>query len=326
VKKEQIIETATAIAEEYRDRHSLTLTLRQLYYQFVARGLLPNGQQVYKRLGAILSKARLDGSFEISHLEDRSRRVGLTDSDKIRTVSDGKARVAEALASMPYWLRYGRWYGQPKKVFVWVEKEALSGVLEGVCSELGVGLFPCKGYPSISALADWVRTTSATLERRYDLGLSREDQQLNCDFVGWDTARIIYLGDHDPDGLQIPRSADRQIRQIMQVEGLSFDFSIQCVALTAAQIAEHNPPPMVAKMTSARYKRYKRETGLDDAWELDALDPPVLQALVKDSVDRYFDPTIYAANQERVASMRVDLIERVCADPAWIEQQLRRNV
>ena len=55
MKKEQIIETATAIAEEYRDRHSLTLTLRQLYYQFVARGLLPNGQQVYKRLGAILS-------------------------------------------------------------------------------------------------------------------------------------------------------------------------------------------------------------------------------------------------------------------------------
>ena len=326
MKKEQIIETATAIAEEYRDRHSLTLTLRQLYYQFVARGLLPNGQQVYKRLGAILSKARLDGSFEISHLEDRSRRVGLTDSDKIRTVSDGKARVAEALASMPYWLRYGRWYGQPKKVFVWVEKEALSGVLEGVCSELGVGLFPCKGYPSISALADWVRTTSATLERRYDLGLSREDQQLNCDFVGWDTARIIYLGDHDPDGLQIPTSAAETIRSIMEGEGLQFDFELERVALTVEQIEQHDPPPMPAKMSSSRFQGYFEATGLQDAWELDALDPPILQRLVRDSVGAHFDPALEDANRADAKAKRLELINRVCEDPAWIEQQLRRNV
>jgi len=321
VDRKQIIAKAIEIAEQYRDEYGLTLSLRQLYYQFVARGLLPNGDRVYKRLGATLSAARLSGAFPIDFLEDRSRSVGRTDAANVDTIDEAFGEVARGLSSMPFWLRYGRWHGQPEKVFVWVEKEALAGVLHDTCTALGVGLFACKGYPSISALADWVRSTAYSLKDR-----GRQHYDEDDDALTWDKATIIYLGDHDPDGLQIPRSAEETIRQIMEVEGLSFDFSIECVALTAAQIAEHNPPPMVAKTTSARYARYKQETGLDDAWELDALDPPVLQALVKDSVNRYFDPTIYAANQERVASMRVDLIERVCADPAWIEKQLRRNV
>lgn len=305
--KQEIIDNSLEIANEYRDQHGLTLTLRQLYYQHVARGLSPNGDKHYKRIGAVLGEARLNGEFPISYIEDRGRHVGSTSATKILTVNDAIKKVADDLAQQPFWLHYGRWYGQKTKVFVWVEKEALTGVLEGVCKQLGVGLFPCKGYPSISALADWANETATLLKRA-------------------EKAVILYLGDHDPDGLQIPISAEETLRQIMAVEGLRFNFEIKRIALTLAQIKKFNPPPMPAKQTSARYAAYKKRTGIDKAWELDALSPPVLQKLVKAEVGSYFNEAIYRANQDDAKAKRVELIERVCADPDWIERQLRRNV
>lgn len=303
----EIVEYALEIAEEYRDDHGLLLTLRQMYYQLVARGLSPNGDKHYKRIGQVLGKARLEGEFPISYLEDRGRTVGSTSAEKMLSVNRGIRQVADDLARQPFWLHYGRWYGQPTKVSVWIEKEALSGVVEGVCRELGVGLFPCKGYPSISALAGWIESTTKILGPD-------------------DRAVILYLGDHDPDGLQIPISAASTISRIMDVESNWFDFDIQRIALSLPQIRKYNPPPMPAKQTSARYAAYKRRTGIDDAWELDALSPPVLQKLVRAEVGHHFDVGIHRANQAKAREKRIELIERVCADPDWIETQLRRNI
>lgn len=305
--RQGIIDTATAIAEEYRDSHDLTLSLRQMYYQFVARGLLPNGDKVYKRLGAVLTDARLSGEFPIAYLEDRGRSVGETDADNIRTVNEAIEEAADNLARLPFWLRYGAWYGQSTKVFVWIEKDALSGVLEKTCRDLGVGLFPCKGYPSISALAGWVHSTGEMLEDGED-------------------ALILYLGDHDPDGLQIPISAEETLRRIQVVENVEFDFTMKRIALTLDQIRKYKPPPMPAKESSARFAAYKRATGLKDAWELDALDPPVLQKLVKAEVAPYFDRAIYDANQEEARARRVEMIERITDDPDWIAEQMRRHL
>src|SRR5215468_10616384 len=67
-----IIAKANAILEEYESQ-SLILTLRQLYYQFVARGLLPNKQSEYKRLGDIITDARLAGLIDWAMMEDRTR-------------------------------------------------------------------------------------------------------------------------------------------------------------------------------------------------------------------------------------------------------------
>lgn len=53
----EVIRTADEICRTYSDQ-GYDLTLRQLYYQFVARGLLANQQSEYKRLGAIVNDAR----------------------------------------------------------------------------------------------------------------------------------------------------------------------------------------------------------------------------------------------------------------------------
>lgn len=283
--RDELIDHAYAIAEEYVDQ-GLTLTLRQLYYQFVARGLTGNGQRVYKRIGAALTKARLDGRFPIEWIEDRGR----TMTDTIAWASldvPWALREAEAeISRMPSrFIHAGRWYEQPRHVSVFVEKQALAGVLEPTCEELEVSLFPCKGYPSISAVKTWV---DGVYEHIGDEAV----------------AVIVYLGDHDPDGLQIPKSLEEQIVAVQEVTGRDFAFEVDVVALTREQIAEHNPPPFPAKETSSRFDAYVRRTGLTQAWELDALDPTTLRRVVVDAVDAHHDASVFARCQAEATARR----------------------
>src|SRR5688572_22144872 len=74
--RKEILAHALQIAHDYKNRN-LTLTLRQLYYRFVALGLTGSGQKVYSRIGATLTDARYCGDFPIDWLEDRGRDVGI---------------------------------------------------------------------------------------------------------------------------------------------------------------------------------------------------------------------------------------------------------
>lgn len=97
------------------------LTLRQLYYQFVSRDLIPNKQSEYKRLGAIVSEARRAGLIDWDAIVDRTRnlqQLGTWDSP------------AEVLEEDARWFRYDRWESQPYYVEVWFEKDALMGVFK----------------------------------------------------------------------------------------------------------------------------------------------------------------------------------------------------
>src|SRR4030042_6235588 len=55
----QVIWKANQIIEEYQAK-GFSLTLRQLYYQFVARDLIPNKSREYDKLGSVINNARLD--------------------------------------------------------------------------------------------------------------------------------------------------------------------------------------------------------------------------------------------------------------------------
>lgn len=307
--RDSIISHAYDIAEEYINQ-DMTLTVRQMYYQFVARGLLGSGQKIYQRIVGALTQARLDGRFPIDWIEDRGRRVGETDTERLDNVETALDDSARRIYNHPYWLlRYGRWYGQPEKVFVWIEKEALAGVLEKNCNDLGVGLFPCKGYPSVSAISSWVSSTyeAMTADDEVDDGAEK--------------AVIIYLGDHDPDGLQIPVSAGNLIRDIQNIKEEPFDFEIRRVALTMGQIRQYNPPPFAAKTTSSRYATYVRDTGTTDAWELDALEPTVLRDLVVQNVEAHFDRDVHALFQSDIRSLRTEMREAM-QDPDWIRSAI----
>ena len=117
-----IIEQANAILREY-DQQGLVLTLRQLYYQFVSRGLMPNKQAEYKRLGTIISDARLAGMVDWDMVEDRARHL--------RDISkwDSPVEIIEAVAQQ---YREDIWHTQRWRPEVWIETRPANASAAGV--------------------------------------------------------------------------------------------------------------------------------------------------------------------------------------------------
>lgn len=306
-KTAEILRNAVKICEEFQAQ-GFDLTLRQLYYQFVSRGLHGSGDSHYRRLGRILTEARIEGTFPLHFIVDRGRNVGVTGFAHDATDPEVALRqAADELRRAPYWIWRDRWFGQPVVPFVWIEKDALAGIYERTCSDLKVGLFPCKGYPSISALAEFCKSVEEAIA------------------LGADDIVILYAGDHDPDGLEIPRSSYRNIEEMWEngvvlpsVVDFRSTIRLERVALSIEQIREHNAPPFAAKTTSTRFRSYFEETGLRDAWELDALPPTSVDRLLRDAVDVYFDEDIAADNDRAVREAR-SVVRKGIRDPAWIE-------
>lgn len=328
LKPDAIVHYANLIVQEYNEM-GLKLTLRQLYYQFVHRKLSENGQKHYKRIGNVLTKARYNGTFPVNGLEDRGRSVAKGDFVRDDSVQGAMATAERWLRDTPEMAcKRGRWFGQPKHVSVWVEKEALAGVFEPVCDALGVGWFACKGYPSVSALNSWLKHADSV-----------EDVEERV---------VLYFGDHDPDGWEIPRSCERGIKKLIcldyehvvdeyqndyserlsreeAVESAYFELAqagdipeltFKRVALNMDQIRQFNPPPFAAKMTSSRFKSYFKEHRTDKAWELDALDPQTLRALIEARVEREFDEDIHEKNEAIIATRRAEMLQ-LMRDPNW---------
>lgn len=244
-----VIETAESICSEYA-RRGLGLTLRQLYYQFVARGYINNNQSEYKRIGSIISDARLAGLIDWSHIEDRTR--------NLRGVStwDSPNQILNAVAAQ---YQTDRWADQPEYVEVWIEKDALVGVITNPCLRWHVPYFACRGYVSQSE----VRSAGVRLAHRERYGHKH--------------TTVIHLGDHDPSGIDMTRDLEDRLRMF----GSSVD--VRRIALNMDQVEEYQPPPNPAKLTDSRAQGYIDLYGRE-SWELDALDPTMIQELVEGEI------------------------------------------
>lgn len=246
----EVIKHANKIIAEY-ELAGYDLTLRQLYYQFVARDLIQNKQSEYKRLGSIINDARLAGLIDWERIEDRTR--------GLETISSW-SNPANAVASIAHWFKEDLWIGQPCRIEVWIEKEALAGVFERICQELRVPHLSCRGYASQSEM--W----------RAAMRLKKWSQK-------GQTPVILHFGDHDPSGMDMSRDIQDRINTFI---GPVVEF--ERLALNMDQVEQYNPPPNPAKESDIRFEGYAAEHG-DQSWELDALDPAVLSELVRDAVE-----------------------------------------
>lgn len=242
-----LIDTANDIIEEFAE-DGYDLTLRQLYYQFVSRDIIANKQTEYKRLGSIINDARLAGLVDWDSIVDRTRN---------HKELDHWNDPAEILQGAADGYRIDSRSDQNHYVEVWVEKDALAGIIEQACVPLDVGFLSCRGYVSQSAM--WLAA------------------QRLLDVERWSETFIIHLGDHDPSGIDMTR--DIQTR----LEMFGSSVMVERIALNMDQIEEYSPPPNPAKTTDSRYWQYRAEYG-DESWELDALDPHVLTELITDAV------------------------------------------
>lgn len=247
------IRQVNAIIAEYTAQ-GYKLTLRQAYYQMVARDLIPNTQRSYKQLGDVINDGRLAGLIDWDAIEDRTRNM------QSNTHWDSPGQIVRACASQ---FRYDTWEGQPYYVECFVEKSALEGILEGVCTELDVAYTACRGYMSQSEM--W-----AAAQRL----IAKEDE-------GKETV-IFHLGDHDPSGIDMTRDIQDRLRLFGSMA------DVRRIALNMDQIDEYNPPPNPAKATDARFQSYCDQFG-DESWELDALEPRVIVDLIRDHVEDLCD-------------------------------------
>ena len=253
----EIIDKVNSVIEEYRAK-GYSLTLRQVYYQMVARDFIENTPKSYKNMGNIVNDARLAGLIDWEAITDRTRSLSRYSSWK---------NPSSVIESAAFSYELNRWQGQPCYVEVWEEKDALKEIVENGCCKTRTPFFSCRGYTSQSEMWEAARRFKSKAGR-------------DC--------IIIHLGDHDPSGLDMTRD----IQERLQLFGATV--KVHRIALTMAQVQQYNPPPNPAKTTDTRFKQYISQYG-GESWELDALEPDLLAGLIHDTITQYLDLTKFNA-------------------------------
>ena len=209
----RLIAIINSVIEEYTAQ-GYDLTLRQVYYQLVARDYIPNNERSYKNTGNLINDARLAGLIDWTAIQDRTR--------NIRQNSHWSS-PASSMSSALYSYAIDTRKDQPNYIEVWVEKDALIGIVQQIASTLDVPCFSCRGYVSASEM--------------------------------WSAAQR-FIG-QDPSGKDMTRDiADR-------LELFGADVEVQRIALNWDQIDEFNPPPNPAKLSDSRAGAYIEEFGTE---------------------------------------------------------------
>lgn len=279
------LELVNEIISEYQAQ-GYVLTLRQLYYQLVSRDVIPNKQAEYSKLSILLKEGRMGGIVDWDAIEDRLRQIYVPASwDSPKDILD----VVVKQFKLP------RQEGQKIYLEVWVEKDALSGVLKRITSKYHVPILVNRGYSSASAMYDaFMRFVSDGAYKNKEV-------------------KILYLGDFDPSGLDMIRDVYDRITEFQfgYNDGYDVDnmkFSVEHLALTSNQIKQFNPPPNPAKLTDPRAKDFVRQYG-GTSWEVDALNPETLNALLETAILANIDENMYKKIVKREEVERKKLAE-----------------
>lgn len=274
------IRQMASIVEEYQGQ-GLRLTARQLYYQFVSRDLIPNTPSEYKKLTSLLAEARYAGLVDWNAIEDRGR---------VPDVPSEWSCIASLVDSALYAYRLPRWSNQPCYAELWVEKQALAGVLAPLAREFHVPLMVNKGYSSASAMFE----SAARIHTKSDNSKK--------------PATLFYLGDHDPSGEDMVRDIETRL-----VEFGCTNLVVTKIALTMDQVKEYDPPPNPAKVSDPRAKSYIEKFG-ESSWEVDALPPDVLARIIRTSLSELIDNDALD-----------EIKEKEDADKQWLKKKIKKG-
>jgi len=221
------------------------MTVRQVYYQLISRQVIENNRSQYQAVSNALVQARQEGFIPWEWIEDRLRRP--------RAVSmwDDLGNFGNDVLSA---YRRNVWTNQPYYLEVWLEKDALSGIFEGVLDPYGVTLNVGRGYDG------WDSIHNAS--RRFGDG---------------DGKAILYFGDFDPSGEDMVRS----LKERLNFFGCKPEIA-KC-ALTLDDVQRYNLPSDFTKASDTRQKAFVAKYG-DLAVELDALPVDVLQSRIASEI------------------------------------------
>jgi hypothetical protein len=169
--------------------------------------------------------------------------------------------IADALRRTQETYRRNLWATQAHYVEVWVEKDAIAGVIDDVTSAFGVPLFVCRGFASLSSM----------------YSASETFKEVQRDGKG---VTIFHLGDYDPSGHAAADAIERTFRE-------SFDCSINLnrIAILREQIEEFNLPTRPTKQSDSRARNWQGS----ECVELDSMPPSELRSLVENAITSLID-------------------------------------
>ena len=274
-----MIDYMNSVIRDYQ-RQGYVLTVRQLYYQLVARDVIENTLQSYKRIAGLINDAKLAGEIDWDAIEDRTREF---------ITGNHWERGSDIISACASQFKMDMWANQDFRVFVIIEKEALVGVLESTCRKWDVPILAARGYPSGTVLREFAQ------------------QQLLPALEAGQCPIILHLGDHDPSGIDMTRDLQERI-QLFSEDSIT-DECVNRIALTRDQIDEVNPPENPAKSTDSRFASYRKIHGTS-SWELDALNPRYLNDLVSGCIKAHVDDGAWGDRQAEVDVIKDQLADR----------------
>jgi hypothetical protein len=245
-KKWDIIESINTVLKEYETR----LTVRQVFYQLATRQIVPLSTKGYHSVVSACNKGRKQGYISWDSIEDRTRQPHTV--PMWQGLDDFKHTILQAY-------RRDIWLNQDNYFEVWLEKNALYGLISPITSKYGITLQTITGYSSISAIYEG-------------------SKRLN------DGDTLLYLGDHDATGIDIDRSIKESFKHD---HNLSID--VKRVGLLYEDIEKYNLLPNPIKESDPRAKNYPYEKQA----ELDALPPDILINRIESAIRSHLDLEAY---------------------------------
>jgi hypothetical protein len=243
-------------------------TVRQVFYQAVSRGVIPKTDAAYKGIVCrLLSRLRREGDLPYSWIADNTRWMRKPDS------YTGLQQMLEESVDL---YRRDLWAQQDAYVEVWLEKDALAGVVYPVTGRWDVPLMVTRGYPSLT----FVAAAAEVMRQKYR------------------PIFIYYFGDRDPSGVDIPRFVEKELREQAPRANITFEL----VAVTEEQIVEMDLLTRPTKKSDSRSGKFRGESV-----EVDAIPPADLLQLVTDCIVQHLDVDRYHALRETEAAERKTL-------------------
>jgi hypothetical protein len=263
------------------------MTVRQVFYRCVVKGWVEKTEKGYGFVQRNLANMRRERELPYSWVVDESRRMRGSQGFPSKTVEEFMEdldvdAVINKIAD-EYWTDL---LGDLDfSIQIWLEKEALLGVVEPVTTRWGVPLCPAKGYSSLSFLYK----ASRDLE-------SRERP-----------AKLFYFGDYDPSGQDAIQSGYYSLRSLAtNTKKLGLDLTI--VAVKPEQIEEMALPTRPTKQSDTRAGSFG-----DESVELDAIEPDVLRQMVEDTIAECFPPGVHEECRRRVVAAQEEVRRRLRA-------------
>lgn len=275
-----ILETGIPIVQE----NAGEITLRKLHYKLVGKGM-PNDVHHYKKVIAAMIEARWDKKVGFDAFLDHERETIGSTNYRETNVEDNVDLAKEQIREWATSYSKNTWENQPNYVEVFIEKKTMQGAFERPCYKHGVALNPCKGYPSLTFQYDaMVRFRAAARAGK------------NC--------KVLYFGDYDPSGEDIPRSIEDTIgRMGVKIEVIR-------VALMEEQVLKWKLPPAPTKITDTRSVQWE---GIGQV-ELEAVEDSDLRNLLDKAMAKVFDPTLHMELLEQQKHEKREFLEIIRRD------------